>query len=51
MLPAFVGSILDGTKPDVTIQEVLDSMAVSLTIEASLSSGQPEPVPYAELAR
>lgn len=46
MLPAFVRSVLDGTPPDVTAQEVLVAMAVALAIEASLASRQPEPVGY-----
>jgi predicted dehydrogenase len=33
MLPAFVASILDGSAPDVTADEVIDAMEVSLAIE------------------
>jgi predicted dehydrogenase len=50
MLPAFVRSILDGTVPDVKTAEVLTAMAVSLAIEASLASGQPESVDYGWLS-
>ena len=47
----FIDYIVDGTSPNVTTQEVLDSMAVAFAIEASLISGQPEPVSYAKLSR
>ena len=33
MLPSFVASILDGSPPDVTADEVIDAMEVSLAIE------------------
>jgi hypothetical protein len=33
MLPVFVASILDGSAPDVTADEVMDAMEVSLAIE------------------
>ena len=49
MLPTFVKSILDLSEPDVTTQEMLDTMAVSLAVEASLTSQQPETVCYATL--
>jgi predicted dehydrogenase len=49
MLPSFIRSILDGTKPDVTAQEVIDVMSVSLAVEKSLSSGLPERVTYLQL--
>jgi len=39
MIPAFIGSILDNSAPDVTSQEVLDCMAVSLAIVASAEAG------------
>jgi predicted dehydrogenase len=51
MLPAFVKSILDGSPPDVTVQEVLDVMSVSLAIERSVSTGLPERVRYFPLGR
>ena len=50
MLPAFVRSVLDGTVPEVSTAEVLETMAVSLAIEASLASGQPESVDYGWLS-
>jgi predicted dehydrogenase len=40
MLPGFVASILDGTKPDVAANEVFDAMAVSLAIEKAATCGQ-----------
>ena len=43
---SFISSILDGTKPEVTSQEVLDVMAVSLAIEKSLNSNNWESVKY-----
>jgi len=44
MLPSFIAHILDGTPPDVTADDVLGVMAVSLAIEQSLASGKPEQV-------
>lgn len=44
MLPSFVSAILDGTTPEISAREVLAAMAVSLAIEKSLNSGQPERV-------
>jgi predicted dehydrogenase len=44
MLPSFVSSILDGTTPEISAREVLAAMAISLAIEKSLNSGQPEQV-------
>jgi len=49
MLPSFVRSILDGTTPDVTAQEVIDVMSVSLAVERSLTTGLPERVTYYQL--
>jgi predicted dehydrogenase len=49
MLPSFVKHILDGDTPDVTSQEVLDAMSISLAVEKSLGSGRPESVNYLEL--
>jgi predicted dehydrogenase len=49
MLPSFVRSILDGTTPDVTAQEVIDVMSVSLAVERSLSTGLPERVCYLQI--
>lgn len=46
MLPSFVAHILDGTPADVSCQDVLTAMAVSLAIERSHLSGQPEAVRY-----
>ncbi len=43
---SFISSILDGTKPEVTSQEVLDVMAISLAIEKSLNSNNWESVKY-----
>lgn len=40
MLPAFVASIIDGTPPDVTADEVIDAMEVSLAIEEAVQSEQ-----------
>lgn len=49
MLPSFVRSILDGTTPDVTAQEVIDVMSVSLAVERSLSTGLPERVSHLQI--
>ena len=46
MLPSFVKSILDGNEPEVSAQEVVDVMSVSLAIEESLQSQQPVNVNY-----
>jgi predicted dehydrogenase len=51
MLPSFVKSILDGTPPDVSAQEVIDVMSVSLAIERSVSTRLPERVRYFPLGR
>jgi predicted dehydrogenase len=50
MLPSFVGAILDGTTPDVTAQEVIDVMSISLCIEKSITTGLPERVTYKQIA-
>lgn len=49
MLPSFVAHILDGTAADVSKEDVLAAMAVSLAIERSHKSGQPEKVRYASV--
>jgi len=49
MLPSFVKHILDGDAPNVTAQEVLDAMSISLAVEKALGSGRPESVNYLEL--
>jgi len=49
MLPLFVKHILDGSPPDVTAQEVINAMSVSLAIEKSVGSGRPENVNFLEL--
>lgn len=49
MLPSFVASIIDGDEAEVTEQEVLDSMTVSIAIEASLQSGTRQEIQYREL--
>lgn len=49
MLPSFVKSILDGVTPDVTAQEVIDVMSISLAIEKSLSTGLPERITYLQI--
>ncbi len=49
MLPSFVRSILNGTTPDVTAQEVIDVMSISLAVERSLFTGLPERVTYLQL--
>ena len=41
MLAGFVGSILDGSKPEVSANEVFRAMDVSLAIVESLSVGEP----------
>ena len=46
MLSSLVKSILDGTTPDVTAQEVIDVMSVSLAIEKSLQTQKPVNVNY-----
>ncbi len=43
---SFISSILNGTKPEVTSQEVLDVMAISLAIEKSLNTNNWESVKY-----
>jgi len=49
MLPSFVAHILDGTPADVSAEDVLTTMAVSLAVERSHTSGRPEKVRYAAL--
>lgn len=49
MLPSFVAHILDGKPADISKEDVLAAMAVSLAIERSHQSGQPEKVHYANL--
>jgi predicted dehydrogenase len=44
MLPSFVAHILDGTPADVSKEDVLTAMAVSLAVERSRVSGRPEKV-------
>jgi predicted dehydrogenase len=48
MLQSFVAHILDRSPPDVTSDEVFDTMAVSLAIEKSVHGGVPEKVHYVE---
>jgi predicted dehydrogenase len=45
LLPSFVAHILDGSPLEVSAEDVLSAMAVSLAVERSLSSGKPEQVP------
>ncbi|MBA2587456.1 MAG: Gfo/Idh/MocA family oxidoreductase [Alphaproteobacteria bacterium] len=47
MLPSFIAHVLDNGEPEVTKSNVLDAMAVSLAIQRSLASGQPEKIRYA----
>jgi predicted dehydrogenase len=49
LLPSFVKSLLDGTPPDVTAQEVINVMSISLAIEKSVFTGLPERVGYFSL--
>jgi len=49
MLPSFVRSILDSTTPEITAQEVIDVMSISLAIEKSLLTGLSEHVTYLQL--
>ena len=46
MLPAFVKAVLDGTPPEITAQEVVDVMSISLAIEKSLQTQKPVNVNY-----
>lgn len=48
LLPEFAASILDGTPPVVTTQEVLDAMAVALAIERARRTGRPQTITYHE---
>ena len=49
MLKSFISSILENQNPDVSAQEVIDIMAISLAIEKSLVSNKWEPVKYYKL--
>lgn len=49
VLKSFISSILENQKPDVTSQEVIDIMSISLAIERSLISKKWEPVKYYKL--
>jgi hypothetical protein len=49
MLPGFIKTILDGAPPEITTQEVIDVMSISLAVERSLSTGLPERVTYLRL--
>jgi predicted dehydrogenase len=49
ILPSFVKSILDGSESDVTTQEVIDIMSISLAIEKSVTTGTPVNVTYAKI--
>lgn len=46
LIAGFIAHILGGPAPDVTAEDVLNAMAVSLAIEASVQSGAPVPVTY-----
>jgi len=46
MLPNFIEQILDKQEPEVSKQDVLDSMSVSLAIEKSLKTATPQAVNY-----
>lgn len=48
---AFVAQILDGTPAEVSISEVMNAMAVSLTVERSLCTSQWETVRYARVSQ
>ncbi len=37
MIPSFISSILDGATPEISIQEILDSMSITLHIEQSVN--------------
>ncbi len=49
MLSGFINSILTQGEPDAPAQDVINSMTVSLAIEQSLVSGQPQKVAYFNL--
>lgn len=49
VLKSFILSIIENQKPDVTAQEVIDIMSISLAIEKSLTSKKWEPVKYYKL--
>ena len=49
VLKSFISSILENQNPDVSAQEVIDIMAISLAIEKSLVSNKWEPVKYYKL--
>ncbi len=49
ILSGFINSILTQGEPDVPAQDVINSMTVSLAIEQSLVSGQPQKVAYFNL--
>ncbi|CCQ73085.1 Gfo/Idh/MocA family protein [Magnetospira sp. QH-2] len=51
MIASFVTSIVDGGEPDVSAQEVLDAMSVSIAIEHSVSLGKPHRIDYYDLHR
>jgi predicted dehydrogenase len=46
MLPSFIAHVLDSGEAEISKSDVLDAMAVSLSIQRSLASGRPEPVRY-----
>jgi len=51
ILPSFVRAILDGTPQDVTAEEVINAMSISIAIEKSVSTGRIEHVDYLGLER
>lgn len=46
ILPSFIDSVLTDSLPDITAQEVVDVMAVSISVEASLRANSPVCVNY-----
>ncbi len=46
MLPAFVDAVINGGEPEVTADEVMAGMQVSLAIERAATQGVPVPVVY-----
>lgn len=49
MIPAFLDAVLTGSNPAVTVQEMVNVMAVSLAVEQSISDGRPVDVEYEDL--
>ena len=46
MIPSFLDSILRGTPPEVSCEEIFQDLSVCFAIEKSLRTGVPVPVYY-----